>query len=76
MFYIYIINISFRNNSNEEHKELMRPSTSIIKPKKAATPISGWLDSDEDDTDCNDVKQPLINENIKQQQQYLLKGKV
>jgi len=55
----------------------MRPSTSkvITKPIKMST--TGWLDSDDDnDDDCNGDKQPLLNENIlKQQQQYLLKGK-
>lgn len=67
--------ISFRNNSNVlERQELMRPSTSRIQGKQNEVKISGWLDSDDDDQ--NDDKQPLLNENtLKQQQQYLLKGK-
>ncbi|VVC40891.1 Hypothetical protein CINCED_3A011206 [Cinara cedri] len=61
------------NNTNKDYQELLRPSTSYVKPKKVETQISGWLDSDDDDDNYNDVKQPLINTNIKQQQQYLVK---
>lgn len=63
-----------RNNSHTlERQELMRPSTS--KAKKTEMPTSGWLDSDDDD--YNDDKQPLLSEKVlKQQQQYLLKGRV
>lgn len=50
----------------------MRPSTTKMRAKWTEKSISDWLDSDEDD----DVKKPLMNRNIKQQQQYLLKGKV
>lgn len=51
----------------------MRPSTS--KAIKREKPTSSWLDSDDDD-DYNDDKQPLLNEKVlKQQQQYLIKGK-
>jgi hypothetical protein len=51
-----------------ERQELMRPSTSKVAAKKVETPITGWLDSDDDE-------KPLLNENaLKQQQQYLLKG--
>lgn len=50
----------------------MRPSTS--KAKKTEMPTTGWLDSDDDD--YNDDKQPLLSEKVlKQQQQYLIKGK-
>lgn len=49
----------------------MRPSTS--KAKKTEMPTTGWLESDDDDYDD---KQPLLSEKVlKQQQQYLLKGK-
>lgn len=65
-----------RNNSHTlERQELMRPSTSTSKAKKTEMPTSGWLDSDDDD--YNDDKQPLLSEKVlKQQQQYLLKGRV
>jgi len=65
--------IIFRNNSYSlERQELMRPSTSMVKKTEMST--TGWLDSDDDD--YNDDKQPLLNEKaLKQQQQYLLKGK-
>lgn len=57
-----------------DRQELMRPSTSKINENKKEIKISGWLDSDDDDQ--NDDKQPLLNENtLKQQQQYLIKGK-
>lgn len=56
-----------------ERQELMRPSTSKVAAKKIETPTTGWLDSDDDD--YNDDKKPLLNERqLKQQQQYLLKG--
>jgi len=53
-----------------DRQELMRPSTSKVLAKQTET--TGWLDSDDD----YDDKKPLLNENtLKQQQQYLLKGK-
>jgi len=62
-----------------ERQELMRPCTSRVaaRPTKMPLKTTGWLDSDGDDDDnYNDDKQPLLNENVlKQQQQYLLKGK-
>lgn len=57
-----------------DRQELMKPSTSKMSTKNTDTPTTGWLDSDDDD--YSDDKQPLLNENtLKQQQQYLLKGK-
>lgn len=65
----------FRNNSNIlDRQELMRPSTSKVSAKKTEVSTTGWLDSDDDNDD--DDKQPLLSRNVlKQQQQYLLKGK-
>lgn len=55
-----------------ERQELLKPSTSMVAAKVTESPTTGWLDSDDDD----DFKKPLLNENVlKQQQQYLLKGK-
>lgn len=56
-----------------DSQELMRPSTSKVAAKKMETPTTGWLDSDDDN---NDDEKPLLSErSLKQQQQYLLKGK-
>lgn len=57
-----------------ERQELMRPSASKVTANKTEISTSGWLDSDDDD--YNDDKQPLLTEHaLKQQQQYLMKGK-
>lgn len=58
-----------------ERHELMKPSTSRTASKNYEAPTTGWLDSDDDNDDFNDVKKPLLDENVlKQQQQYMLKG--
>lgn len=68
--------IIFRDNTSYllNRQKLLKQSSSEALTKYKETPTTGWLDSDDDD--YNNDKQPLLNENtLKQQQQYLLKGK-
>lgn len=53
----------------------MRPSTSRVASKNIEVSTTGWLDSDDDNDDFNDVKTPLLDESmLKQQQKCMLKG--
>lgn len=67
--------IIFRDNTSYllNRQKLLKQSSSEALTKYKE-PTTGWLDSDDDD--YNNDKQPLLNEStLKQQQQYLLKGK-